>query len=100
MPQAVHSDLVLYENDLDLTLQHKDIHINEHKINTDFANLCQWFIDKKLIINFSENKTKCILLSFNQKLQKAGKPNIVHNGIEIKLESKVTYLSFLLDETM
>ena len=30
----------------------------------------------------------------------AGKPNIVHNGIEIKLESKVTYLSFLLDGTM
>lgn len=49
MPQAVHSDLVLYEDDLDLTFQHKDIHINEHKINRDFANLCQWFIDKKLI---------------------------------------------------
>ena len=94
MHQAVHSDLVLYADNSDLTFQHKDIHKNEHKIDTDFANLCQWFIDKKVIIPFSENKTKCILFSSNQKLQKPGKANIVHNGPEIKVESKVTYLGF------
>lgn len=46
MHLAVHSDLVLYADDSDLTFQHKDIHKNEHKIDTDFANLGQWFIDK------------------------------------------------------
>ena len=34
------------------------------------------------------------------KLKNTGKLNIMYNGIEIKLYSKVTYLGCLLDETM
>ena len=100
MPQTVHSDLVLYADDSSLTFQHTDIHTKEHQVNKDFANLCKWFIDNKLIIHFSENKTKCILFGSNQKVRKAGKPNIVYIRTEIKLDYKVTYLGCLLDETM
>lgn len=56
MHQAVHSDLVLYADDSDLTFQHKDIHKNEHKIDTDFANLGQWFIDKNYPFQWKQNK--------------------------------------------
>ena len=66
----------------------------------DFANLCEWFVDKKLSIYFGEDKTKCILFGSKQKLKNAGKLNIMYNGIEMKQYSKGTYLGCLLDETM
>ena len=91
MAQAILSDLVLHAA---LILQHKNIHINEHQINKDFTNLCQWLIDNKFIIHVSENKTKYIPVGSNQKLRQVGKPNIMYNGSEIKLDSKVTYLDY------
>ena len=97
MPQAVHSDLFLYADDSGLTFQHKDVQTIEHK---DFANLCEWFVENKLNIHLGEEKTKCILFGSKLKLKNAGKLNIMYNGIEIKQYSKVTYLGWLLDETM
>ena len=47
MPQAVHSDLFLYEDDSGLTFQHKDVHTIEHQLNKGFTNLCEWFVDNK-----------------------------------------------------
>ena len=39
MPQAVHSDLLLYAYNSGLTFQHKHVHTIEHQLNKDFANL-------------------------------------------------------------
>ena len=72
----------------------------ENQLNQDFANLCEWFINNKLRIHLSEEKTKCILLGLKLQLKNAGKLNIMYNGIKIKQYSKVTYLGCLLDETM
>ena len=100
MPQTIHSDLFLYADDSGLTFQYKHVHKIEHQLNKDFANLCEWFVDNKLIINLGEENIKCILFSSKRKLKNAGKFNIMYNGIEIKQYSKATYLSYFLDETM
>ena len=83
MPQAIHSDLLLYGDDSGLTFQHKHVHTIEHRLNKDFANLCEWFVDNKLSIHLGEEKTKCILFGLKYKLKNAGKLNIMHNGITI-----------------
>ena len=90
IPQSVHSDLFLYADDSGLTFQHKHVHTIEHQLNKDFANLCEWFVDNKLSIHLSEEKTKCILLGSKLKIKNAGKFNIMYSGIEIKQYSKVT----------
>ena len=100
MPQTIHSDLFLYADDSSLTFQHKHVHKIEHQLNKDFANLCEWFVNNKLIIHPGEENIKCILFSSKRKLKNAGKFNIMYNGIEIKQYSKVTYLGCLRDETM
>ena len=100
MPQAVHSDLFLYVDDSGITFQHKDVHTIEHELNKDFTNVCEWFVDNKLSIHLGEEKTKCILFGSKLKLKNAGKLNITYNGIKIRQYSKVTYLGYLLDETI
>ena len=92
--------MFLYVDDPGLTFQHKDVHTIEHQLNKDFANLCEWFVDNKLIIHLGEGKTKCILFGSKLKLKNAGKLNIMYNGIEIKQYSKLAYLGCLLDDTM
>ena len=84
IPQAVHSDLVLYADDSRLTFQHKDVHTIEHQLNKDFNDLCEWFVDNKISIDLGEDKTKCILFCSKLKLNNSGKLNIMYNGIEIK----------------
>ena len=98
IPQAVHSGLLLYADDSSLTFQHKDVDTIEHQLNTDFANLCEWFVGNKLSIHLGEDKTKCIPFGSKLKLKNAGKLNIMYNRIEITQYSKVTY--YLLDVTM
>ena len=100
MPQAVHSDLILYADDSGLIFQHKDVHTVEHQLNKDFAKLCKWFADNKLSIHLGEEKTKCIYFRSKLKLKNTGKLTIMYNGIEIKQYSKVTYLGCFLDKTM
>ena len=34
----------------------------ENVLNMEFANVCEWLVDNKLSIHFSEAKTKYILL--------------------------------------
>ena len=87
-------------DDSGLTFESKDIHTIEHQLNKDFANLCEWFIDNKLNIHFGQDEKKYILFGAKQKLENAGKLNMMYNGIEIKQYSKVTHLGCLLDETM
>ena len=100
MAESVSSDLFLYADDSCLVFQHKDVKEIEIQLNTDFANLCDWFVENKLSIHFGDDKTKSILFVNKYKLKKAEKLKITYNGIEIKQHSKVKYLGCILDETL
>ena len=45
MPQAVKSNLFLYADDSCLIFQGKDVREIEKKLNGDFTNICEWFVD-------------------------------------------------------
>ena len=63
MPQAVTSTLLLYAGDSCILYHHKDVVQIEKRLNEDFENLCDWFVDNKLSIHFGEDKTKSILFA-------------------------------------
>ena len=58
MVQSVNCDLLLYSDDSGLIFQHKDINTIEQQLNRNFSIICDWFVDNKLSIHFSEDKTK------------------------------------------
>ena len=45
MPQAVSSNLLLYADDSCLVFQEKDVIETERRLNRDFKNICEWFVD-------------------------------------------------------
>ena len=69
-------------------------------MKNDSSNLCEWFLDNKLSIHFGDGKTKSILFGTKRKLRKVGKLNITYQGIDIKQNFQVTYLSCILDKIM
>ena len=66
----------------------------------NFSSLCDWFIDNKLSIHFSQEKTKSILFSSKHKVKKCKPLNIHYKNFKIKQYSKVAYLDCILDETL
>ena len=60
MDQSVNCDLLLYAYDSGLIFQHKDINRIEQQLKRNFLIICDWFVDNKLSIHFSEDKTKSI----------------------------------------
>ena len=100
MPQAVKSNLLLYSDDSRLVFQGKDVIEIEKQLSEDFTNICEWFVDNRLSIHFGEDKTKSILFASKRKIKRFPKLNIKYENIQIKQHSKVTYLGFILDETM
>ena len=62
--------------------------------------LCDWSVDNKLSIHFSEDKIKSILFGSKHKIKKSKPLSIQYNDIEIKQYSKVTYLGCIFDETL
>ena len=69
MSQAVKCDLFLCVDEACLVCQHKDITKIENQLNEDFCNICDWFVDNKLSIHFSEGKTKSILFISKLKMK-------------------------------
>ena len=63
LKQASESLLLLYADDSCIIYQRKDVQEIENKLNEDFEQVCNWFIDNKLSIHLGEDKTKCILFS-------------------------------------
>ena len=49
--------------------QHKDVEEIKKLLNNDFENICDWFVDNKLSIHFSEDKTKSILFASQHKIK-------------------------------
>ena len=92
MPQAVKSNLFLYADDSCLVFQGKDVIEIEKQLNEDFTNICEWFVDNRLSIHFSEDKTKSIIFASKRKVKRVPKLKINYKNIQIKQHSKVTYL--------
>ena len=63
MPQAVKSTLLLYGDDSCVLQEHKGVGEIKKQFTTDFENICDWFVDNKLSINFGEDKTKSIIFA-------------------------------------
>ena len=61
IPQSVESELLLYADNTCLIYQHHNSDAIEEILNKDFSNLCDWFVDKELSIQFGKEKTKSIL---------------------------------------
>ena len=100
MPQAVTSTLLLYADDSCILYQHKDVVQIEKRLNEDFENLCDWFVDNKLSIHFGEDKTKSILFASKRRAKNIRQLNIKYKAINIKQHSEVTYLGCVLEDTM
>ena len=81
MPMAVKCDLFLYADDTCLVFQSKNVKDIKKQLNEDFANRCDWFVDKELSIHFSEDKTKSILFASKCKIKKLQKLEIIYNNI-------------------
>ena len=80
--------------------QHKDIAIIEKILNEDFENICDWFVDNKLSINFGDDKTKSILFASTRRAKYIRKLNIRYKEINIKQQAQVTYLGCVLDNSI
>ena len=49
--------------------KHKDLEEIEKVLNGDFENIFDWFVNNKLSIHFSEDKTKSILFASQRKIK-------------------------------
>ena len=65
LPQAVVSDSLLYADDTFIVFQHKSVIEIENQIIRNFSNLCDWFVDNKLSINFGQGKKNQYYLVLN-----------------------------------
>ena len=73
----------------------------EKRLNDYFENVCDWFVDNKLLsIHFGDDKTKSILFASKRRAKNIRQLNIKYKDINIKQHSEVTYLGCVLDETM
>ena len=75
---------------------HKGLEQLKEALNINFSNICDWFVDNKLSIDFEEEKTKSILFSTINRKRKIVTSNIQYGDVKIKQYSKVTYLGFEL----
>ena len=99
--QAVECNLYLYADDSCLLFQHENVtEIKKKKLNKDFSNICDQFVDNKLSIHFGEDKTKSLLLSSKCSLKLVEELDIAYKEIKIKQHKHVNYLGGVLDETM
>ena len=55
MKQDVDCDLFLYAGDSCLVYQQNNMKEIEENLNTNFSNVCDWFLDNKLSIHFGED---------------------------------------------
>ena len=83
-----------------LCSKHKDVEEIKKLLNNDFENICDWFVDNKLSIHFSEDKTKSILFASQHKIKNIKKLNIRYQTTKIKQHLQVPYLGCVMDETM
>ena len=98
MPQAVKCELLLYKDEICLIFQHIGINEIEMQLNKNFSSTCDWFVDNKLSIHFSDDKITSIFISSKSKIKKASPLTIQYKGKKVKQYSKPTYLGCIFDE--
>ena len=74
---------LIYAGDKSLVCQHKDISKIENQLNEDFCSICDWFVDNKLSMHFSENKTKLILFASRFKRKNIKKLHIKYGDYKL-----------------
>ena len=95
IPQALSdSQAYLYADETSISFQHENVIEIERVLNSEFAKICDWFVDNKLSIHFGEDKTKCILFSRKKNLPAL---NITYENKKIKQYNMVEYLGCYLD---
>ena len=99
MPQAVDCDLFLYAADTCLLFQHKGFERVKKELTNNLLNICDWFVDNKLRIDFREDETKSILFPTKSRKRKTGTSDIPYGDVKVKQYPKVTYLGCELDES-
>ena len=84
--QAVECNLYLYGDDSCLLFQHRNVTkiTKKNHLIKDFSNICDWFVDNKLGINFGGDKAKSILLSSKCNLKLVEELDIRYKEIKIK----------------
>ena len=70
------------------------------KLKNDSMKTLKTFVTSLLSIHFDEDKTKCILFASKRRAKNIRQLNIKYKDINIKQNSKVTYLGCVLEETM
>ena len=78
MPTAMKCNLFLHINDLCLVSQSSNGKDIKMQLNQDFANICDWFVDKKLSIHFGDDSffaSKC-------KIEMIPMLDIIYNNIQ------------------
>ena len=70
------------------------------KLNKDFSNICDWFVDNKLSIHFGKNKRTPILFSSERNLKLVQELYIRYKEIKIKEHEHANYLGCVLDRTL
>ena len=82
IPQALsNTDTYLHVDDTSIFCQHKDVTEIKNVLHKEFTKLCHWFVDNKLSIHCSEDKSKWILFSRDKSLPEL---NITYNNNGIK----------------
>ena len=76
-----NTDTYLYVDDTSIFYQHKDVTEIKNVLHKEFTKLSHWFIDNKLSIHCSEDKSKWILFSRDKSLPEL---NITYNNNRIK----------------
>ena len=56
----------------------------EKQLKEDFENLCDWFVDNKLSIQFGEDKTKSNLFASKRTAKNIRQLNIKYKNIKTK----------------
>ena len=93
--QAVRSPLLLYADDSCIFYQHNKVYEIKQQLK-DFESICDWLVNNRLSIYFSEDKTKSIIFAVRQR----SKNDIRYNHINIKQILQATYPGRMLDKTM
>ena len=67
----------------------------EKRLNKDFENLCDWFVDNKLSIHFGEDKTKSIFFASKWRAKNIRQLNIkyIHINIKKKFAINISWMS-------
>ena len=81
MPIAVKWNLFWHAVDTCLFFQSKNVKDIKKQLNEDFANICNWFADIKLSIQFGKDKTRPIHFTSKCNIIRLQKLDIIYNNI-------------------